>query len=91
MRMLLNITLEATIGMIPILGDIFDATFKANARNVVLLKKVIDGSVTGRSLGKAADRRTVVGVIGALVGIGVLVMGLGIALFWWVAPIFMRD
>lgn len=37
--MLLNITLDATIGSIPILGHIFDFYYKANTRNINLLKK----------------------------------------------------
>lgn len=37
MRMVFNIGIEAAIGMVLVLGDIFDATFKANVRNVQLL------------------------------------------------------
>ena len=39
LKMIGNITLDATVGSIPILGDIFDLKFKANRRNVALLKK----------------------------------------------------
>ncbi len=39
MRMMGNITLDATVGSIPILGDLFDLKFKANRRNVALLKQ----------------------------------------------------
>jgi hypothetical protein len=38
-KMLGNITLDATVGSIPILGDLFDLHFKANRRNVALLKQ----------------------------------------------------
>ena len=37
--MILNIILDATIGAIPILGQIFDFTYKANSRNIKLLRK----------------------------------------------------
>ena len=37
--MLGNLALDATIGSIPIIGNIFDFAFKANQRNVNLLKK----------------------------------------------------
>ncbi len=37
--MLLNITLDATIGSIPLIGHIFDFYYKANSRNINLLKK----------------------------------------------------
>lgn len=38
-RMLLNIALDASAGAIPIAGDLFDAGFRANARNVSLLEQ----------------------------------------------------
>ena len=37
-RMLLNIALDASVGAIPVAGDLFDAGFRANARNVTLLE-----------------------------------------------------
>ena len=36
-RMIGNIVLEVVIGIIPIVGDIFDFTFKANLRNLTLI------------------------------------------------------
>ncbi len=39
LKMMGNITMDATIGSIPILGDIFDLKFKANRRNVEMLKQ----------------------------------------------------
>ncbi len=38
-RMAGNVGLEALIGAIPVLGDVFDATFKANARNIRLVQE----------------------------------------------------
>jgi Domain of unknown function (DUF4112) len=38
-KMLGNITLDAVVGSIPILGDLFDLHYKANRRNVNLLKQ----------------------------------------------------
>ena len=37
-RMLFNVFLDATIGSIPIIGTIFDAVWKANTRNLSLLR-----------------------------------------------------
>lgn len=37
--MVLNATLDATIGSIPVLGWVFDAYYKANQRNIRLLKE----------------------------------------------------
>ncbi len=44
-RMLFNIGLDATIGMIPILGTLFDTAWKANRRNVKLVEKHVDGEL----------------------------------------------
>jgi len=38
-RMTLNILIDALIGSIPILGDIFDIAFKANMRNMRLMQE----------------------------------------------------
>lgn len=39
LRMMGNFMLDAIVGTIPLLGDLFDFGFKANRRNVDLLKK----------------------------------------------------
>ena len=36
-RMAFNVAVEGLVGMVPILGDVFDAAWKANARNLALL------------------------------------------------------
>lgn len=41
LKMLVNLGIEATVGTIPLVGDIFDAFFKANIRNFELLEKHI--------------------------------------------------
>lgn len=40
-RMALNVLLESVIGVIPIVGDLFDFIFKANQRNVNLMRKYV--------------------------------------------------
>lgn len=37
-RMLFNLLLDGIVGSVPILGDLFDTTWKANTRNVNLLE-----------------------------------------------------
>jgi hypothetical protein len=49
-RMVLNVLIDAIFGMIPILGDIFDIAFKANMRNLKLMK---EHYVEGRHRGGA--------------------------------------
>ncbi len=38
LRMLGNIVIEALVGLVPLLGDVFDMAFRANLRNVALLR-----------------------------------------------------
>lgn len=38
-RMLINVLLDWAIGLIPLLGDVFDIAYKANRRNIRLLRK----------------------------------------------------
>ena len=41
LRMLGNLGVDAVVGAVPILGDLFDVGFKANARNVRLLEEYV--------------------------------------------------
>ncbi len=41
-RMLANLAVDFVVGSIPLLGDLFDVTFKANRRNIALLKRHIE-------------------------------------------------
>jgi Domain of unknown function (DUF4112) len=43
-RMLLNIVLEAGVGAVPVAGDAFDVFFRANRRNIALLREHFDRS-----------------------------------------------
>ena len=38
-RMLINVFLDATIGAIPILGNLFDLVYKANYKNAMLMRE----------------------------------------------------
>ena len=40
-RMLLNIILDFAVGLVPFIGDLADAAFHANTRNVVLLEEYL--------------------------------------------------
>ena len=50
MRMSGNVLLETIVGSIPFAGDLFDAAFKANMRNIALLERYhLDPSGSSRS------------------------------------------
>ncbi|HEX8825555.1 MAG TPA: DUF4112 domain-containing protein [Archangium sp.] len=58
-RMVGNVALEALVGAVPFLGDVFDAAFKANVRNVRLLEAHLAAPDTTTR----ASRAWVVGVV----------------------------
>lgn len=73
-RMLGNIAIDAIVGAVPFLGDFFDVAFKANNKNVELLKEHYEaGKHSGSGWG-----------IFLLTFIALLTMGAGLAwlLFW---------
>ena len=83
MRMLFNVAVEGVVGMIPVVGDLFDATFKANARNVAMLNQAFGTSQKGAAASKSGSKGAIVAGIATVLGSVVLIAGGGIALFWW--------
>jgi len=73
-RMVGNVALEAVVGAMPLLGDVFDAAFKANVRNVHLLEAHLAAPGTTRR----ASRAWVVGVVVVLLALFSLAMVLAI-------------
>lgn len=43
-RMWANVALDATLGALPLVGDVFDVAFKANRKNLELLRKKLQRS-----------------------------------------------
>ena len=41
-RMATNVAIDSVVGSIPLLGDLFDVGFKANRRNIGILKAALD-------------------------------------------------
>src|SRR6185503_4238196 len=41
-RMLANVALDGVVGAVPVAGDLFDVAFRANRRNVALLRAHLD-------------------------------------------------
>ncbi len=64
-RMLLNVGVEALFGAIPLLGDLFDAAYKANARNVRILR----GELARPGSTRRSSMTVLAGVVGALLAI----------------------
>lgn len=75
-RMVLNVAIDAVFGSIPLLGSVFDFTFKANNRNIALLQRhELDPGGTSEE-SRRAVRRTLIGVAFGLVVTLILVIAL---------------
>jgi hypothetical protein len=73
-KMLGNITLDAAVGSIPILGDLFDLHYKANRRNVALLKQYY---VENPNPPAAKRSFFIIGILFLMVLLGILIG------MWW--------
>ena len=71
-RMALNIALDLVVGSIPIAGDLFDAYWKSNQRNVALLRRHLDSATSTSDKLRQADRWFIMAIIVAL---GLLFLG----------------
>lgn len=70
-RMIGNIAIDTLVGSVPVLGDIFDAGWKSNNRNVALIERHMANADGTRS----ANRFVVLGAVVVLV----LILSAGIA------------
>lgn len=77
-KMLGNVALDTVVGSIPILGNIFDLTYKANTRNINLLKEHYE---EGKHRGSVLPM--LIGVAIALIAIFVLLVWLVIQVVGW--------
>lgn len=74
LRMVGNVAVEALVGAVPFLGDVFDAAWKANTRNVRLLEDHLASPATTRR----ASRAWVLGIVVLLVGVFALAVTLAV-------------
>ncbi len=84
-RMVGNIALEMGIGLVPVVGDLFDFVFKANMRNVQLLEAHLDQP-------RATQRRSrwqVAAVLLVLAGLIGTVLAVVVVLLWLAASALM--
>lgn len=54
LRMLLNILVDVVVGAVPLVGDVFDAGFRANRRNVTLLERWLAAPVHTHRVSRVA-------------------------------------
>ena len=80
-RMVTNVGIEALVGAVPILGDLFDVAFKANNRNMRLLEQ----HTVAPDLVRRSSRKTLVwlaiGLVALVVLAGAIAVMIGLKLF----------
>ena len=76
-RMVANIGLETLFGTVPIIGDVFDATFKANTRNLYLLERHV-GQLGAAPLPRPSNRG-----VGVFLAILLLLIAAGVVFAVW--------
>jgi hypothetical protein len=64
-----NIVIDTVLGAVPLLGDLFDAAWKANRRNVALLERYMEQPASARRSSRLV-------LAGVLAGIAVTVLGM---------------
>lgn len=79
-RMVLNTGADLLAGAVPLLGDLFDAGFKANLRNMALLERH-----AGRGL---PPERSDYVFVGVCVAVLVLLAVVPLAIAWWLLSRF---
>ena len=71
-RMLGNVALDTAVGTVPLLGDLFDAGFKSNTRNLALLERYMSTPTEVKRASRAVVWLTVTAL--ALLAIGAIVV-----------------
>ena len=88
LRMSLNVGLEAVVGLVPVLGALFDLAFKANNRNVALIEAdLADRATTRRSSIRALVLSVVVVLVTIVALVGLVIAAIAV-LVWLLARWF---
>ena len=66
-RMIVNVAIDGVVGSVPLIGDLFDAGWRANTRNTALIDRHLEAPVDTRK-----------GSIGVMVGLAALLILLAI-------------
>ena len=71
LRMGLNVAIDYAVGSLPLVGDVVDAWWKSNRRNLELLRKRATVSAEDARSGKASDWLFVGAIIVGLIGLAI--------------------
>lgn len=82
-RMGMNAIVDAVLGCIPIVGDVFDVAWKANTRNVELLQRTLQSSPESLRRHQRQDWLFVGGLIAAMLVVMTLVIAGAWTMIGW--------
>ncbi len=83
-RMIGNVAIDTAIGVVPVLGDIFDVAWKANTRNVALTERYMTAPDDERRQTERVSRFQLLGLIVLLLIVVVLGIIGTVAVVRWV-------
>ena len=75
-RMLLNVGVEALVGAVPVLGDVFDFVWQANMRNLRLVEAHYHARLRPRSSGSIAGVLAIMATAVIVISIATLWLGI---------------
>lgn len=81
LRMALNLAIDYAVGTIPLVGDAFDFVWKANKKNIQLIRERAEVSAEDAKRGRISDYIFVLGIIGVLLVMAITCVLLGLYAF----------
>ncbi|MCI5066104.1 DUF4112 domain-containing protein [bacterium] len=81
LRMTMNLVIDATLGIIPIFGDIFDVAYKANIRNLHLIEEDLRRADRESRSRKGVSKFVAMAIGGITLGVILLALGLLLLVF----------
>lgn len=83
LKMVINVVVEVIVGALPLVGDVFDAAWKANERNMQLLEDYLDDPERTRRRSRTTALMLLAGL--AVVVVAVIVLGVLVLEALWTA------
>jgi hypothetical protein len=85
LRMGVNIAIYFMVGLLPVAGDLFDAWWKPNLRNISLLRRRATVSAAEAKQGRTSDWLFVALIVGGLLALLFGSIAVSLLLFWYIA------
>ena len=85
LRMGVNIAIYFIVGLLPFVGDLFDAWWKPNLRNISLLRRRATVPAAEAKRGRASDWLFVALIVGGLLALLFGSIALSVFFFWYIA------